>query len=77
MIWLVLLLLAAGLVGLSIWKHNEAPRAPVDPETLTQAAIELHRIRRRIDAADLKHRQRRDAVRLKREIAEALEDKSW
>jgi hypothetical protein len=77
MIWFILVLLVAVAVGLIVWTHIEPPTPEPDPETITQTAIELHRIRRRIDAADLKQRQRRDAVRLKREIAEALEDKSW
>jgi hypothetical protein len=54
------------------YEAREEP--PPDPEKVVQAAVELHRIRRRLETADLKTRQRRDAARLKREIAEALED---
>ncbi len=74
MIWLVLLLLAVVLVGLSVWKHSEAPRPPVDPEEAVKAAIELHQIRRRLDVAWTKTEQRQDAARLRREIGGALDD---
>lgn len=47
--------------------------APIDPETMTRAAIELHRIRRQLDAGYLKSEQRQDAFRLRREIRDALD----
>lgn len=69
----LLLLMVCGLLGYLLRQSNEyAP--PPDPETVAETALELHRIRRRLEAADLKQRQRRDATRFKRELADALED---
>lgn len=71
-----LVLVIGGLVGYLLWLSSEEPSEspPVDPEKAAQAAVELHRIRRCLDVADLKHRQRREARRLKREIAETFDD---
>jgi hypothetical protein len=73
---IVLVLLIGALLGYLIWRSSEElpDESPVDPEKAMQAAVELHRIRRRLDVADLRHREWRDARRLKREIGEALED---
>jgi hypothetical protein len=78
MIGVVLFLLVVVAIGLIIYVHSDPPASPKppDPEYLNRAAVELHRIRRRREAADLKHRQRRDAARLGREIAEALDEES-
>jgi hypothetical protein len=46
---------------------------PVDPESMTRAAIELHRIGRKLDVAYTKVEQRRGSARLKREIRDALD----
>ena len=75
MIGLVVLLVIAGLVGYLIWKTSE-PDTPseVDAEQAIKAAIELHKIRRNLDAAWTKSQQQRDGTRLRREIAEALKD---
>jgi membrane protein involved in colicin uptake len=70
-------LIAVGLFAYLLWQSaddNSSDQAPPDPEKVVQAAVELHRIRRRLDLADLRHRQRRDAAQLKREIADALDD---
>lgn len=75
MIWAVLVLIAAAVVGYLIWKHSEpsAAAAPdVDPEQAVKAAIELHRIRSNFDVSWIKSQQRREAARLRREIAEVL-----
>jgi hypothetical protein len=75
MAWLVLLLLVAAFVALIAYSRREPPVAePVDPEQALKAAVELHRIRRNLDAAWTKQEQRRCGARLCREIAEALED---
>jgi hypothetical protein len=69
-----LLMLVFGLVGYLLRQSGEGDAAvPPDPEALRKAAVELHRIHRRLEAADLKQRQRRDAARFKRDLAEALD----
>lgn len=75
MIWIIPALGLLVVVGLIVWQFREPlpPPTPPDPERLQKAAIELHRIRRRREGAELRHQQRQGAVRVKREIAEALE----
>jgi hypothetical protein len=75
MIWVMLCLLVAVAIGLIVWTHSEPspPSPPPNPEHLQKAAVELHRIRRQREKAELQHHQRREVVRVKREIAEALE----
>lgn len=70
---LVLLVCALGFGWL--WKHTAEPPPPtaLDPEQLRKTALELHRIRRRLEVSDLKQQQRRDLNRLRRDIAEALD----
>jgi hypothetical protein len=71
----VLLLVVCGLIGYLIRQSTESPAAgDVDPEQAMKAAVELHRISRRLDVARLKHEQRCDAARAKREITEALDN---
>lgn len=70
----VLLLLAVGAIGYVIGQSQSEQQLPPDPETELRAAIELHRIRRRFDAAWTKTEQRRDAARLRRQISEALKE---
>jgi hypothetical protein len=72
---LALVLLLGVLVGLIAFTRR-APRAeiPTDPEAALRAAIELHRIGRKLDGAWLKSQQRQDATRLRRDIGEALDD---
>lgn len=76
MIWIIPLLGVLVAVVLIVWQFRDPapPLPPPDPEHLQRAAVELHRIRRQREGAELRHQQRRDAVRLRREIAEALED---
>lgn len=72
-----LLLLVFGLVGYLLRQSSEGvSAAPPDPEAVQKAALELHRIHCRLEAADLKQRQRRDAARFKRDLAEALDEKA-
>lgn len=76
---IVLVLAILGCLAYLMWRSVEVPPYEVTEELppdekVMQAAVELHRIRRRLETADFKTRQRRDAARLKREIAEALED---
>jgi hypothetical protein len=77
MIWVIPLLgvLVAG--GLIIWQFRDSssPQRPPDPEHLQRAAIELHRIRRQREGAELRFYQGREAAQVKREIAEALENR--
>lgn len=73
---IVLVVTVICLIGYLAWRSSQPPpmqKAP-DPEKVMQATIERHRIRRRLDVAHVKRRQRRDAAKLKREIAEALKD---
>jgi hypothetical protein len=72
MIWLVFSLVIAALVVLLIRKQWPTGRPPLDPAAATRAAIDLHAIRRKIDAELTKQEQRQNATRARREIAEAL-----
>jgi hypothetical protein len=74
MVWVILVLIVVGLGAYLIWKHSEpsTPPTPVDPEQAVKAAIELHRIRSNFDVSWIKSQQRREAARLRREIAEVL-----
>jgi len=73
MIWVVLLLLlAAGCIGYLIAQSSQ-PEAARDPEAEMRAAVDLHAIRRRLEAAELKTAQRMDAARLRGDIKSALE----
>ena len=75
MIWaLLLLVLVAGLVIYQAWREGQPPARPLDPEAEAKAAVELHAIRGRLEAAELRAAQRRDAARLRRDIREALDD---
>jgi hypothetical protein len=74
MIWLVLILIVFGFFGYLVWKGSDEPPPDIDPEAAQKAAIELHRISRRLDVARLKHEQHQAATQARREIAEALND---
>lgn len=76
MIWLVLLLIVAFLLGYLVWMHSDDTPPPIDPEQAMKAAVELHAIRRRLDVARTRTEQRRDVTRVRREIAEAMTDDS-
>jgi hypothetical protein len=73
LILIVLLLTVAGLVGFLIRRSSESsPPENVDPEQAVKAAVELHRIRRRLDVARTKSEHRSASARVRREISEAL-----
>lgn len=70
----LLILLVVGSLAYLIWRTTEptTPAEAVDPEQAMKAAVELHRIRRGLDASWTKQQQRNDGAALRREIAEAL-----
>jgi hypothetical protein len=72
-IWVILVLVIGTLVAAIALKERRPPE-PIDPEQAVRAAVELHAIRRRLDTAWTKSEQRRDSARLRREIAEALDE---
>lgn len=69
---ILLLLVIAGLLGYLVHASSEEPASPLNPETELKTALRLHEIRRKLDVADLKHQQRQDANRLRRELRETL-----
>jgi hypothetical protein len=75
MIWLVVLALIVLLV-LAVWviRGDSPSEEEIDPEEATRAAIELHAIRRRIDVARTRSQLQRDAMQVRREIAEELRE---
>jgi uncharacterized membrane protein len=70
----LLLLVVAGLLGYLIRESCEPPPTPPDAEGELRSAIELHRIRRRLDASWTKTEQRQDAAQLRRQISQALKE---
>lgn len=71
----VLLLGICGLLGYLVRQSSEAaPAPPPNPEAVQKAALELHRIRSRLNVAWTKTEQRSDSARLRREIAKVLKD---
>jgi hypothetical protein len=73
MIWVaVALAIAVVLLALTLLKPRK-PEPPLDPETVMQAAVELHRIRRDLDVAYTKSEQRRDAGLLEHRIIEIID----
>jgi hypothetical protein len=70
----LLLIVICGLLAYLVWRDSDDQSPPLDPEKAMQAALELHRIRRRLEAAECKQRQRSDAARFKRELADALDE---
>lgn len=75
LILIVLLVTVAVLVGYLIRQSSEPPpRRDVDPEQAMKAAVELHRIRRRLDVARTNSEQRSAGTRVRREINDALKD---
>lgn len=66
-------LIVAGLLGYFVYQASpEPPSFSADPEAELRAAVELHRIRRRLDAVWLKAQQRQDAEVVRQKIREAL-----
>lgn len=53
--------------------RRRRPDREVDPEAMMRTAVELHRIRRRLDVAYTRVEQRRESSLLRREIRKALE----
>jgi hypothetical protein len=74
MTWLIGLLVAVALLLSVVAFRPRRPEAPLDPETAVQTAIELHRIHRQLDVAEIRSEQRRGVSRLRREIGDALDD---
>lgn len=72
--WFVVIGVLVVVFGLVIFQDRPVKKPEtVSPEAAMQAAVELHRIRRRLDVAHIKTEQRRDSSRLRREIGEVLD----
>lgn len=72
---IVLLLVVAFLVGYLARQSSEPPMpSDIDPEREMEAAVELHRIHRRLDVAWARSERRREGAALRREIRKALEN---
>ncbi len=70
---LVFVVVVVGL-GYLVYRNSEAiDSVSPDSETELKTALRLHEIRRKLDVADLKHQQRRDGIRLRRELRETLQ----
>lgn len=69
---ILVLLVVAGVLGYLVYASSEEPQPPLDTETELETALRLYEIRRKLDVADLKHQQRRDANRLSHELRESL-----
>lgn len=75
MVAMAIALVVAAVLGYLVWKRSEPRGTPdVDPEKAVKAALELYKIRSRFDASLIKSEQRRDAARLRRQLAEILKD---
>jgi hypothetical protein len=74
MIGVLILLVLAILVGLFLYLSSEPPPPEVDPEEALKSAIELHKIRSKLDVALTKSEQRRDGQRIRRRIRKAFDD---
>jgi hypothetical protein len=73
MTWLVVVLtVAVVLLALALFGSRK-PEQPLDPDSVMQAAVELHRIRRDLDVAYTKSQLRRDADALEHRIVETLD----
>lgn len=71
----LLVVLILFLLALLIWTVSERPPLPppIDSEEAMHAAVELHRIRRNLDASLAKSELRRESDRLRRQLADELE----
>lgn len=75
MVLMAVAVVVAAVLGYLVWKRSEPCGTPdVDPENAVRAALELHKIRSRLDASLIKTEQRQDAARLRRQLAEILTD---
>jgi hypothetical protein len=73
MIWLVLLLLAVcGVAVISVKRQQPPPE--IDPEEASRAAVDLYAIRSRLDVAWMRTELRREGTRLRRMMAEELDE---
>jgi hypothetical protein len=77
MTWLVLVVLAMFGVGLMVKYRAPAPQIEETDEAFTdreiiRAAVELHAIHQRLDVAWTRTELRREADRLRRELAEEM-----
>jgi uncharacterized membrane-anchored protein YhcB (DUF1043 family) len=70
--WLALIAVLIGVFVLVLFQDLLADRR-VSREAEMQVAIDLHRIRRRLDLADVKAEQRQGMTRLRREIGDTLD----
>ena len=69
----VVLLVIVAVVAILAWLSRPVDD-PVNDEATYRAAAELHAIRRRLDVARLRAEARADAVRLRRELSDELDD---
>lgn len=68
-----LLLIVCGLLGYLLRESGESQSVvPPNPEATTKAALELHRIRTRLNGSLAKAEIRSQATQTKRDIADAL-----
>jgi hypothetical protein len=71
----LLMILLAAVFGYLVAKSGEPmPPNDPDPEAELEAAVELHRIRRNLDASWTKTKQRQDGQALRRQIRETLDE---
>lgn len=73
MMWLVVPPVVGVLLGAAVLRWRQS-RSPHDPQAAMQAAVDLHRIRRSMDVAWAKTELRRESSRLRRLMAEELDD---
>ena len=73
---ILLVVFLAGVIGYLVASSSQpdVPPEPIDPEAEMRAAVELHRIRRNLDASWTKTQQRQDGEALRREIRAALDE---
>ena len=69
MIWGIVVI---AVVLMIVWLMSGERTPEIGPEETTRAAIELHAIRRRLDVAQTRSELQRDAMQMRRELAEEL-----
>lgn len=74
MTWLIAALTIAVILFALVLLKPRKPEPPLDPESVMQAAVELHRIRRDIEVAHTRAELRRDADVLEHRIVEIISD---
>jgi hypothetical protein len=74
MIWVIVGSVAVVFLLVLVLRRPRRAEPPLDPESVMQSAVELYRIRRRLDVAYTKAEQRRDAEQLRRRIGQILDD---